>query len=98
MSGESRLEAGSRVFRPGPLAPAALIDKFEVSGEVVMTDYGTLLQDHVTLRCRSIDRIFLKAYVPLDFKPLGMYARFSVGKRSIQFLLQPRLEGLAISM
>src|SRR5205823_7148303 len=32
--------------------------------EVVMTDYGALLRDHVTLRCRSIDRIFLQAYVP----------------------------------
>jgi len=29
-----------------------------------MTDYGTLLRDHVALRCRSIDRIFLQAYVP----------------------------------
>ena len=29
-----------------------------------MTDYGTLLRDHVTIRCRSIDRIFLQAYVP----------------------------------
>jgi hypothetical protein len=29
-----------------------------------MTDYGALLRDHVTLRCRSIDRIFLQAYVP----------------------------------
>ena len=29
-----------------------------------MTDYGTLLRDHVTLRCQSIDRIFLQAYVP----------------------------------
>src|ERR1700756_390533 len=29
-----------------------------------MTDYGTLLRDHVKLRCRSIDRIFLQAYVP----------------------------------
>jgi hypothetical protein len=29
-----------------------------------MTDYGTLLRHHVTLRCRSIDRIFLQAYVP----------------------------------
>ena len=29
-----------------------------------MTNYGTLLRDHVTLRCRSIDRIFLQAYVP----------------------------------
>ena len=29
-----------------------------------MTDYGSLLRDHVTLRCRSLDRIFLQAYVP----------------------------------
>jgi len=29
-----------------------------------MINYGTLLRDHVTLRCRSIDRIFLQAYVP----------------------------------
>ena len=32
---------------------------------VVMSNYGLLLDDHVTLRCRSIDRIFLQAYVPL---------------------------------
>src|SRR5215831_13515131 len=35
-----------------------------LKAEVVMTDYGALLRDHVTLRCRSIDRIFLQAYVP----------------------------------
>ena len=29
-----------------------------------MTDYGTLPGDHVTLRCRSIDRTFLQAYAP----------------------------------
>jgi hypothetical protein len=29
-----------------------------------MTDYATLLRDHVTLKCRSVDRIFLQAYVP----------------------------------
>lgn len=29
-----------------------------------MTDYATLLRDHVTLTCRSIDRIFLQGYVP----------------------------------
>ena len=28
-----------------------------------MADYATLLRDHVTLKCRSIDRIFLQAYV-----------------------------------
>jgi hypothetical protein len=29
-----------------------------------MADYGTLLREQVTLKCRSIDRIFLQAYVP----------------------------------
>jgi len=29
-----------------------------------MTNYATLLRDHITLSCRSIDRIFLQAYVP----------------------------------
>ena len=29
-----------------------------------MSDYTTLLRDHVTLKCRSIDRIFLQGYVP----------------------------------
>src|SRR5436190_15952428 len=28
-----------------------------------MADYATLLRDHVTLTCRSVDRIFLQAYV-----------------------------------
>ena len=29
-----------------------------------MADYATLLRDHVTLKVRSLDRIFLQAYVP----------------------------------
>lgn len=29
-----------------------------------MADYGTLLRDNVTLKRRSIDRIFLQAYLP----------------------------------
>src|SRR5947209_17249283 len=29
-----------------------------------MADYATLLRNHVTLKCRSIDRIFMQAYVP----------------------------------
>ena len=29
-----------------------------------MADYATLLPEHVTLACRSVDRIFLQAYVP----------------------------------
>jgi hypothetical protein len=32
--------------------------------EATMADYATLLRDHVTLTCRSVDRIFLQAYVP----------------------------------
>ena len=29
-----------------------------------MADYASLLRDHITLKCRCIDRIFLQAYVP----------------------------------
>ena len=29
-----------------------------------MADYSKLLRDRVTLKCRSLDRIFLQAYVP----------------------------------
>ncbi len=29
-----------------------------------MADYATLLRDHISLTCRSVDRIFLQAYVP----------------------------------
>ena len=29
-----------------------------------MADYATLLRDYVTLTCRSVDRIFLQAYIP----------------------------------
>lgn len=29
-----------------------------------MPDYVTLLRDRVTLKCRSIDRLLLQAYVP----------------------------------
>jgi hypothetical protein len=32
--------------------------------EVAVADYSTLLRDHVTLKCRSLDRIFLQGYVP----------------------------------
>ncbi len=40
-----------------------------------MTDYATLLRDHTTLTCRSVDRIFLQAYVPTLQSP-GQVARF----------------------
>jgi hypothetical protein len=29
-----------------------------------MADYATLLREHVTIQYRSMDRIFLQAYVP----------------------------------
>ena len=40
-----------------------------------MTDYATLLRDHVTLKVRSIDRIFLQAYVP-KLQSVGLVCRF----------------------
>ena len=43
--------------------------------EAAMADYATLLRDHVTLTCRSVDRIFLQAYVP-KLQSVGMVCRF----------------------
>jgi hypothetical protein len=40
-----------------------------------MADYATLLRDRVTLRCRSIDRIFLQGYVP-KLQSVGMVCKF----------------------
>jgi len=40
-----------------------------------MADYATLLRDQVTLTCRSIDRIFLQAYVP-KLRSVGLVCRF----------------------
>lgn len=40
-----------------------------------MADYATLLRDHVTLTCRSIDRIFLQAYVP-KLQTVGWVCQF----------------------
>lgn len=40
-----------------------------------MADYATLLRDHVTLKCRSLDRIFLQAYVP-KLQSVGHVCRF----------------------
>jgi hypothetical protein len=40
-----------------------------------MTDYATLLRDHVTLTCRSVDRIFLQGYVP-KLQSVGLVCRF----------------------
>src|SRR5262245_13157163 len=40
-----------------------------------MADYAMLLRDRVTLACRSIDRIFLQAYVP-KLQTVGLVCRF----------------------
>src|SRR5712692_6035044 len=40
-----------------------------------MADYATLLRDHVTLKCGSIDRIFLQAYVP-KLQAIGQVCTF----------------------
>lgn len=46
-----------------------------------MADYSTLLRDHVTLKCRSIDRIFLQAYVP-KLQAVGQVCKFLRWTRS----------------
>ena len=40
-----------------------------------MADYATLLRDHITLTCRSIDRLFLQAYVP-QLQSVGQVCTF----------------------
>ena len=40
-----------------------------------MADYGTLLRDHTTLTCRSVDRFFLQCYVP-KLQSVGLVCRF----------------------
>jgi hypothetical protein len=40
-----------------------------------MADYATLLREHVTLTCRSVDRIFLQAYVP-KLQTVGWVCQF----------------------
>lgn len=52
--------------------------------EVAEMDYATLLRDHTTLTCRSIDRIFLQAYVP-DLQTAGGAAGFLLRQRSFRF-------------
>jgi hypothetical protein len=44
-----------------------------------MADYATLLRDHVTLTCRSVDRIFLQAYLP-RLQSAGMVCQFLRGR------------------
>src|SRR5437762_3439480 len=48
-----------------------------------MIDYATLLRDHVTLTCRSIDRIFLQAYVP-KLQSVGWVCQFLRWQRGFE--------------
>jgi len=48
-----------------------------------MADYATLLRDHVTLKCRSIDRIFLQAYVA-KLQSVGQVCRFLCWQRKFK--------------
>ncbi len=40
-----------------------------------MADYATLLRDHIALTCRSIDGLFLQAYVP-KLQSVGQVCQF----------------------
>lgn len=46
----------------------------------MVADYATLLRDHVTLECRSIDRVFLQAGVP-KLQSVGPVCNFLVHRR-----------------
>ena len=48
-----------------------------------MADYATLLRDHVTLTCRSVDRIFLQASVP-KLQSAGWVCQFLRWQRSYE--------------
>ncbi len=49
-----------------------------------MADYATLLRDHVGLMCRSVDRIFLQAYVP-KLQMVGWVCQFLYWQRGSEF-------------
>ena len=48
-----------------------------------MPDSATLLRNHVSLECRSIDRIFLQAYVP-KLQSVGWVCRFLCWQRKFK--------------
>src|SRR6266849_2624698 len=48
-----------------------------------MADYGTLLRDRVTLKCGSIDRIFLQGYVP-KLQTVGQVCTFLRWRRKFK--------------
>ena len=48
-----------------------------------MADYASILREHVTLECRSIDRIFLQAYVP-KLQTVGQVCTYLRWKRKFK--------------
>ena len=64
-------------------SPAALTSELQNEG-VARMDYATLLRDHVTLSCRSVDRMFLQAFVPQLQTP-GWVARVLLYQRHLGF-------------
>lgn len=48
-----------------------------------MADYATLLRDHVILKCRSVDRVFLQAYVP-KLQTVGQVCTFLRWRRGFK--------------
>jgi hypothetical protein len=48
-----------------------------------MADYATLLRDHITLKCRCIDRIFLQAFVP-KLQTVGQVCTFLRWRRKFK--------------
>ena len=60
-----------------------------------MTSYATLLRDHVTLRFRCIDPIFLQGYVP-KLQTVGHVCRFLRRQRTFKSPPQPPLARLAM--
>jgi len=48
-----------------------------------MTDCATLRHDHVTLKCRAIDRIFLRADIP-KLPSVGQMCIFLRWQREVQ--------------
>jgi hypothetical protein len=48
-----------------------------------VADYATLLRDHVAITCRSVDRIFLQAYVP-KLQTVGWVCQFLRWRRGYE--------------
>src|SRR5207247_462028 len=65
-----------------PLGPSGITPLFAIR-RCLMPDYFTLLRDRVTLKCRSLDRLFFQAYVP-KLQSVGQVCIFLRWRRKIQ--------------